>query len=847
MLKSLKYIVLINGLLFASELKTPGEFLGYELGDYFTPHYKVVSYYEHVSEEESNVKTIKYGETYERRPLMVAIVSSEKNMSMLEDLRIDNLKRAGILKGKPNNKKIGIVWLSYNVHGNEANSTEAAMKTLYALADKNNRSTQKWLENTIVILDPCINPDGRDRYANWYRMIGNRWPDADPNSREHMEPWPGGRTNHYYFDLNRDWAWQTQKESVARLKLYNLWLPHVHVDFHEQGINNEYYFAPAAEPYHEYISDWQREFQTMIGKNHAKYFDKNNWLYFTKEVFDLLYPSYGDTYPTYSGAIGMTYEQAGHSRGGLAVETEDGDTLTLSDRLTHHHTTGLSTIEVASNNVEKMVDEFEKFFIDNKNEPKGPYKSYVISKSNNVDKLNDLRLWLENNGIDYGLASLTKSYRGLNYKTGKSGQVKVQKGDLVVSAYQSKSVLVQVLFEPKTELRDTLTYDITAWAIPYSYGLDAYAINGLVKSSSSTKINGSQTKKVSKLISGQPYAYILDWKGIKDLKFLAYLFQNDIVSRVSMEPFKIDEKEYDPGTLVITRKGNEKHGSKFDEILQTAATKFDRSLEKASSGFVSRGKDFGSSSMKVVKRPKVGLISGDGVRSYAFGEVWHFFERQIEFPVTVIEGSSFTRIPKHDFDVFILPSGNYYYLDDEMRNELRHWVRSGGRLILMDSAMDKFVDHKGYNLKRFANDDEKKQFEKKRKKRELSERLNSFSDRQRNNLSQNAYGAIVRITLDNTHPLAFGYDEEYFSLKLSNRRYAFLPRGWNVGITQDSTAIMSGFVGFKAKENFRESMVFGVENMGRGRVIYLADNPLFRAFWYNGKLLFGNAVFIVGN
>ena len=128
------------------------------------------------------------------------------------------------------------------------------MKTLYALADKNNRSTQKWLENTIVILDPCINPDGRDRYANWYRMIGNRWPDADPNSREHMEPWPGGRTNHYYFDLNRDWAWQTQKESVARLKLYNLWLPHVHVDFHEQGINNEYYFAPAAEPYHEYLS-----------------------------------------------------------------------------------------------------------------------------------------------------------------------------------------------------------------------------------------------------------------------------------------------------------------------------------------------------------------------------------------------------------------------------------------------------------------------------------------------------------------------------------------------------------------------------------------------------------------
>ena len=340
-------ILLFLSVMFAGGLKSPAGFLGYELGDHFTAHHLVVAYYEHVTKSESNVKAVYYGKTYENRPLMAAIVSSEENMSILDDLRRDNLKRAGIMEGKPSGKKVGIVWLSYNVHGNEANSTEAAMKTLYALADKNNKATQRWLENTIVILDPCINPDGRDRYANWYRMTGNRWPDADPMAREHMEPWPGGRTNHYYFDLNRDWAWQTQTESEARIKLYNQWLPHVHVDFHEQGMNSPYYFAPAAEPFHEYITDWQRELQTMIGKNHAKYFDKNNWLYFTKEVFDLLYPSYGDTYPTYNGAIGMTYEQAGGGRGGLAVETEDGDTLTLEDHLTHHHTTSLSTVEVA--------------------------------------------------------------------------------------------------------------------------------------------------------------------------------------------------------------------------------------------------------------------------------------------------------------------------------------------------------------------------------------------------------------------------------------------------------------------------------------------------------------------
>jgi len=227
--------------------------------------------------------------------------------------------------------------------------------------------------------------------------------------------------------------------------------------------------------------------------------------------------------------------------------------------------------------------------------------------------------------------------------------------------------------------------------------------------------------------------------------------------------------------------------------------------------------------------------------------VWHYFERQIEYPITVLNSDYFNRIPKHDFDVLILPSGNYSNINQETLNELRQWVRSGGRLVLMDSALDSFVDQKGYGLKSYANDDEKKASEKKQKARKLTERLKMYKDRQRDRLSDNAYGSIVNIKIDNSHPLAFGYNDEYFSLRLRNKRYTYLPRGWNVGITQDSTALVSGFVGYKAQENFRESMVFGVEEIGRGRVIYLSDNPLFRAFWYNGKLLFGNAVFIVGN
>ena len=347
------------GSIFSQTLQSPSEFLGYEIGSRFTRNYKVIDYFKYVSNTLSNVKLEKYGETNEHRPLYLSYISSEENIDNLENIRIANLTQTGIIPGSEKNNK-AIVWLSYNVHGNEASSTEAAMLTLYDLVTKK----ESWLENTVVIIDPSVNPDGRDRYVNWYNQVKSTPFNINQDAKEHAEPWPSGRPNHYLFDLNRDWAWATQVESAQRIKMYNKWMPHVHVDFHEQYINNPYYFAPAAEPFHEIISDWQREFQTEIGKNHANYFDKEGWLYFTKESFDLLYPSYGDTYPTYMGAIGMTYEQAGHGMAGLGIQTDHGEILTLKDRAIHHLTTGLSTVEIASKNAEKLNTEFRKFFKD---------------------------------------------------------------------------------------------------------------------------------------------------------------------------------------------------------------------------------------------------------------------------------------------------------------------------------------------------------------------------------------------------------------------------------------------------------------------------------------------------
>ncbi|HEU4555335.1 MAG TPA: M14 family zinc carboxypeptidase, partial [Chitinophaga sp.] len=275
---------------FSQSLPTPDAFLGYPLGARFTPHYKVLEYFKAVAAVTPNMLLQQYGTTYEGRPLIMAILASPENFGRLKAIQQQNLDRVNG-KGSSADQPV-IVWLSYNVHGNEAVSTEAAMRTLYMLADKSNAQTQQWMRNLVVIIDPCLNPDGRERYVNFYNQVHNLVPDPQRYAREHNEPWPGGRANHYYFDLNRDWAWQTQKESQERVAMYNQWMPQIHVDFHEQGIDAPYYFAPAAEPFHEVIKPWQRDMQTLIGKNNAKYFDEHGWLYFTKELFDLFYPSY---------------------------------------------------------------------------------------------------------------------------------------------------------------------------------------------------------------------------------------------------------------------------------------------------------------------------------------------------------------------------------------------------------------------------------------------------------------------------------------------------------------------------------------------------------------------------
>ncbi|NLR80478.1 M14 family metallopeptidase [Chitinophaga eiseniae] len=825
-----------------AQVPTPDQFLGYPLGAQFTPHYRVLDYFRQVAATAKNVKLEQYGTTYEGRPLMMAIVASPENFGRLEDIRQHSLDLSNA-HSSSNGQEPVIVWLSYNVHGNEAVSTEAAMQTLYELVNNANAQTQQWLKNTVVIIDPCLNPDGRERYVNFYNAARAVKPNVYAWSREHNEPWPGGRSNHYYFDLNRDWAWQTQKESQQRIAKYNQWMPQLHVDFHEQEIDAPYYFAPAAEPFHDAITPWQREIQVLIGRNNAKYFDQQGWLYFTRERFDLFYPSYGDTYPMYNGAIGMTYEQGGSGRAGVAVLKRDGDTLTLSDRIAHHFTTGMSTIEVASLQAGKIITEYAHYFQAAQKTPQGGYKAYVVKANGNTEKLNTLAELLRRNNIEVGYGANTGSASGFNYFTGKTESFTIDKEDLVISAFQPHSNMLRVLFEPVSHLTDSVTYDITAWALPYAYGLTSYALKQPLTPASTTATIRNNTP----LSAQKPYAYLAQWNSVRDVKFLSALLQHDIKVRFTEAPFSVGGKDFSAGTLIITRSGNTTRGDQFDQFITSQANRFKISLDAVSSGFVDKGTDFGSDKIRFIKKPNVMLLTGDGVSSLGTGEIWHFFEQQLDYPLTVVNERNLGDVNWDQTDVLILPEGNYKLFSDKAAAErLKEWVNNGGKLITIEGAAVELAGMDwGIKLKKEKEEEQK---EDKGKVAPVNnyDILKPYANRERESIRQFVPGAIYKVQLDTTHPLAFGYGPYYYTLKQDAHLYGFIENGgWNVGVLKKDS-YLSGFVGADTRAQLKDGLLFGVKELGSGQLIILADNPLFRSFWENGKLLFGNAVFLVG-
>jgi len=819
-------------------LHSPSAFLGSERGRQFTPHHRVVDYVRHVAAQSPAATVRQYGTSSEGRPLLLVTLTTPRNHDRIETIRRSNLRRAGQRPGPPQTD-VAVVWLSYNVHGDEPASTEAALSTLHALADTSAArpdGVREHLENTVVLLDPCLNPDGRARYTQWFRETVGAAANANPAAREHHPPWAPGRTNHYYFDLNRDWAWGVQKETRERLDAYHRWMPNVHVDYHEMKVDAPYYFAPGAEPYHENLTEWQRDVQVTIGRHNAQAFDRNGWRYFTEEVYDLFYPGYGDTWSLFNGAIGMTYEQGGGARAGRVVATPDGDTLTLAERGRHHHTTALSTIEVVAENREQVLRGFAAYHRSAQEDPPGRYRTYVVHRQGQGDRVAALARLLDRQRIEYGYARETTRVRGDSYRDGTTERTRIRRGDLLVDAAQPKGRLVKVLFEPETTIVDSVMYDITAWGLPYAYGVNAHAVPDRVN------IKTTNTPPVSDstaIAADHPYAYAAAWTSRADARFAGALLQEGIRLRVATKAFTVGTRSYDAGTLLMMRADND--GGQFDDTVRRLARRHDQRLRAVRTGFTDQGPDLGASSVQFIERPRVALLAGPPMTPTRVGEVWHFFEQTIEYPVTLLPADDFEASMLDDVDVLVLPDGDYDdWLAGARASAVTRWVGNGGRLIALGDANAALAERPRYHLSvaepsmGSAADTME------------AEAPTGYGTSPRAAVARSAPGSIHRVELDPSHPLTFGMTSPYFTLKRDATAYSLSKDdGWAAGALM-TAAPVSGFMGQKAQQRVKGGVLFGTQKLGEGRVVYLVDNPLFRGFWYSGHVLFSNAVFMVG-
>lgn len=815
-----------------AQLKTPSEFIP-NYGKQISYYHQVEDYFKYLTEQSQYIKKQNYGATNEQRDLNVYYVSTPENLANLEQIRNNNLASIGLGENKNQtvNDKI-IVWISFNVHGNEFAGTESALTVAYELLNPSNESTKQWLKNTVVILDPCINPDGYSRYGNWLREISGKKTHPGLYDREHMEVWPGGRYNHYLFDLNRDWAWQTQIESQQRIKLYNQWMPQVHTDVHEMSYNSPYFFPPAAEPLHEFIEQYQKDFHNVLGKNISQKFDKQNWMYNTRERFDLFYPSYGDTYPTYNGAVGLTLEQGGIGAG-REVTMENGASVTIKDRLTHHATAVLTVIESAASEKDVLLKGFRDFHNNARKKAKGVYNTYVLKNNAKLEQLTEM---LKKNEIEFSYADAAASASGFHYQNKKTESFKIEPNDLIIKADQPRSVLAQVLFEPNQKLNDSLSYDITAWALPLAYGIEGYAVKNALAIKTKAKI-----ETIQKTVPESVYAFYVPWNNRTSAQVVSLLHQANIKVRSAMKKAVFGTISIEPGGLIISRADNPKTADFEKTVSEIIKIKSDYSF--ITTGFSTNSKDIGSENFILLKAPKVLMLSGKGVVSTEFGATWYYFDETISYPVSIVETSNFNRVKLYNYNTLILSDGNYDFSDDQ-KKQIDDWVKNGGKVIAMSNAISLFQDREGYALSLFASKEDKEKSEKEQKEIELKKRFLDFEGSERRDISGSIPGAIIENKLDKSYPLAFGLGNTYFSLKSNERSYSLLKSAINVAYIPKNY-ISYGFVGNDIKKKLDETVSFAVDKRGDGKVIYMMDNPLFRGFWENGILLFSNSLFLV--
>lgn len=797
---------------------TPEAFLGYQIGDWHISHDQLVFYLKAVAAASPRVQYQEIGRTHEERPLIHLIITSEANQAKLEAIRQAHLKRLDPDHSQKSSVKEMpvVVYQGYSVHGNESSAANSAVLMAYHLAAGQSKEVQDFLDHAVIILDPCMNPDGHHRFSTWANSHKSYTLVPDGNAREFDEVWPGGRTNHYWFDLNRDWLPAQHPESQARLKVFHEWKPNVLADHHEMGQNATYFFQPGIPTRTNPITPVKNQDLTReIAKYHAKALDDIGSLYYSEESFDDFYYGKGSTYPDANGCIGILFEQAS-ARGHLR-ETDNG-LMSFPFTIRNQVQTSLSTLRGGVALREELLNYQADFFKNAQKEGKSSLvKGYQVSSSDKGKLHAFLQLLLRH-------------------------QIEVYRDNqaYIIPSNQSQYRLIRAMFETTDTFKDSLFYDVSAWTLPLAFGLEYSEVSKLPSLSQKDKLVSVPEMEKSKL-APTSYAYALEWDEYFAPAALYQIQQAGLRTKVAMGTLNAQTTEgpkpFNLGTILIPIQNQVMNKEEIQTKLQTLVDQYGVEIHAIPTGLTSSGIDLGSPNMRLLKMPEVLVLGGASTRSYDVGEVWHLLDRRFGIPVVVAEANDLSRMNLNRYTDIVLADGNYRAVSKAGIDNLRSWLKEGGNLILMRGAINWANTHKltEVNIKKSpkANATSKTPSDRRPYAKASADRG-----------AQLIGGAIAEIELDLTHPLTYGYSTE--TIPVFRRGTSFYEPAQNAYATPGrytKDALLSGYMSQKNQEKLKQSAAIIVCSSGRGRVINLVDNPNFRAFWYGTNRLFLNAIF----
>ena len=796
------------------DIPTPESVIGHQVGKWHITHDKLVEYMKELASISDRITIDERGKTFEDRPLILLTITSEKNQKNIKEIQKNHIALTNANQETKLEKTPLVVYQGFSIHGNEPSGSNSALLLAYYLAASNSDFINQLLENTVILLDPSFNPDGLQRFAYWANSNKNINLNPDPNDREYNEVWPGGRTNHYWFDMNRDWLPVQLPESRARIKTFHEWLPNILTDHHEMGTNSTFFFQPGVPSRtHPLTSKLNQDLTRKISKYHVKALDQIGSLYYSEEQFDDFYYGKGSTFPDINGGIGILFEQAS-SRG--HIQNSDNGVLTFPFTIKNQLTAGLSTLDAALNMRKEILNYQYNFYKNSREEAKKEKNSAIVfGDEKDAAKAYHLAEVLKRHKIKFHQIKNDFTKEKINYK---------KEHAYIIPKNQKNLKLINAMFEKRTSFKDSLFYDVSAWTFPLAFNLD-YNMDVSMDMAGEEIVNLNLPNGV--VNSKSDYAYLLSWNDYYSPGLLNEILNHNIIAKVALKEFVLNNKKYDYGTILIPVKNQNISSKSLYELLNKLANKNHLIIDGVNTG-LTNGIDLGSSKFKKIEKQNIAIIVGEGVNSYDAGEIWHLFDTRYNIMVTKLDVKSISRSDLSKYSSIIIPSSKG--LSDMNSKKIIEWTKNGGNLITFKNSLNWVNKNKLLDLKI--------------KSSSIPTKNVSFGQKDNHRGAQVIGGAIFEAKLDLSHPISFGYKNEHISLFRNTTIFMDIDEiSYNNPIIYTESPLLSGYVSEENLENLKLSVPFKTGGYKKGQVTCFTDNTNFRAFWYGTNKLLMNAIY----